>query len=178
MSAADRLVAQVTPEGAPQEAARSLSELHDIVLPAQVSAWPPAPGWWMLLAALVVSAGILTWRVVLRHRALAYRRAALDELRELCARGELARLPALLKRVALAVHRRGEVASLSGTHWRRFLDRTGGPGGFSEAAGRSLSELAYAGERARVEGEAAHELTVAAGTWIRAQGPADGERSP
>ena len=35
-----------------------LAQLADIHLPAEVSFWPPAPGWWILTALLFIAAGI------------------------------------------------------------------------------------------------------------------------
>lgn len=29
-----------------------LDQLHPLIAPAPVSLWPPAPGWWLLLAVL------------------------------------------------------------------------------------------------------------------------------
>jgi hypothetical protein len=53
--------------------------LRDIHLPAPVSWWPLAPGWWVSLALLLVSGVLLAWwwRGAPTRRA---RRAALDEL--------------------------------------------------------------------------------------------------
>ncbi|MEO0651765.1 MAG: DUF4381 domain-containing protein, partial [Planctomycetota bacterium] len=94
--------------------AASLARLHDIELPEAVSLWPSAPGWWLVAGALGSAAVLAGWVWWDRHRSLAYRRAALRELSELRASGELRALPSLLKRVALAAHPRHEVAALSG----------------------------------------------------------------
>jgi type II secretory pathway pseudopilin PulG len=108
-----------------------LADLKDIHLPPPISAWPPAPGWWLLAALLVIAlvAGIALWR---RHRRrTAYRRAALRALDQL--RNEwqpqrndaqsLRAINQLLKRTALAACPRSEVAALDGDAWLDFLDR-------------------------------------------------------
>jgi hypothetical protein len=100
--------------------------LRDIHLP-QVSWWPPAIGWWVLPAAvlLVLIAGVLVW---LRGRnARALRRAARNELAVLGARhagdGDDAALAAglsrLLRRIALLLQ--PDVVANGESAWREFL---------------------------------------------------------
>src|SRR5947208_329006 len=98
-----------------------LSNLRDLALPTEVPLWPPAPGWWIVTAAGVASAAILLATAIARHRRNAYRRQALRELAVIDARG----ISALLKRAALAAWPREPVASLTGSDWLAFLDRTG-----------------------------------------------------
>jgi hypothetical protein len=54
-----------------------LSNLREIVLPPPVSFWPPAPGWWIVGAALAGAALILLGKTFIRYRRDAYRRQAL-----------------------------------------------------------------------------------------------------
>ncbi|MFK8013976.1 MAG: DUF4381 domain-containing protein [Gammaproteobacteria bacterium] len=96
--------------------------LRDIHLPAPVSWWPPAPGWW-LLAGVLVALIILWFR---RRSQLKVRRAGLRSLteieREFRAHGDGQRLSAdvstLLRRVCLTYLPRESVASLTGKAWR------------------------------------------------------------
>ncbi|MGI9334293.1 MAG: DUF4381 domain-containing protein, partial [Gammaproteobacteria bacterium] len=99
-----------------------LAELRDIHLPEAPLWWPPAPGWW-LLGALVLLAAVLLFRAYLRARARnASRRAALVALRALRRRHEQGEAPAvvaaalssLLKRYVLTRYPPADVASLSG----------------------------------------------------------------
>ncbi len=109
-----------------------LDQLDDIVLPPPVSMTPQT--WaWAVVAAALFAALALGLVVFLRHRrATAWRRAALAELDTLAPGLEarepdaLARLQALLHRVALATAPRAEVAALSGAAWAAFLASTGG----------------------------------------------------
>ena len=129
----------------------SLTSLRDIAVPEPPPFWPPAPGVWLLAAvalALVV-ASLLVWR---RHRAAnAYRRAGLVLLED----ARTARdVNIVLKRVALAVFPRTEVAPLFGEDWAVFLDA-------------SCRRTSFA-EFGRIDdGEAGRELHRLAGTWIR-----------
>ena len=112
----------------------ALDRLHDIVEPPAVSWWPPAAGFWLLLALILVwlVVAILLTRMLRRRNA--YRREGLARLREIApglrsdeGRAEaLTQISELLKRTALAGFPREDVAGLSGADWLAFLDRTGG----------------------------------------------------
>jgi Domain of unknown function (DUF4381) len=127
----------------------SLDNLRDIVGPAPIPWWPPAPGVWLLLGLVAVwlAAGLGLWWVHWRRQA--YRRAGLRELRGIAVRlshaperaAALVDLAALLKRVALVAYAREQVAALSGNAWLTFLDRTGGTARFTQGPGAVLAEV-------------------------------------
>ena len=97
----------------------SLQNLHDIMVPAPPPLWPPAPGVWVLLiSGLAVLAALALWWWRARQRN-AYRRAGLALLEHA---GSVREIHIVLKRVALAVWPRPEVASLYGKDWSAFLD--------------------------------------------------------
>ena len=131
-------------------ATNPLADLRDIHLPEPVSWWPPAPGWWLLVAlSLVVVAGLLwLWRY---RRRQTPRRVALAELTRLRADfqrdGDGAAIAAgistLLRRLALAHFPRTQVAGLVGDAWLQFLDRSGGDNQFSAGPGRALIRASY-----------------------------------
>lgn len=124
----------------------SLSNLRDIVEPAGITWWPPAPGL-VLLGLLILLWTVFTvmfwWR---RRQRNAYRRAALKELAAIeerihhpQTRNEGVRqLSVLLKRVALAAYPRTAVASLTGDRWNAFLDRQVGGDTFTNGHGKVL----------------------------------------
>jgi hypothetical protein len=143
-----------------------LSNLHDIVLPAPVSFWPPAPGWWILGATLIAAALILLAKTLARYRRNAYRRQALRELDAIGpARDAVAaqRISAVLKRAALAAFPRRDVARLSGAPWLAFLDQTGRTDAFSGGPAHMLSALAL-GAVPTADGDA---ILESAKRWIR-----------
>lgn len=151
----------------------SLDRLADIVTAPPAPWWPPAPGW-VLLAALLLAAGL--WRLAkaaIRWRANAYRRVGLEELGRIARESEraperLREIPVLLKRIALAAAGRPRVASLSGAAWLRFLSETSAEGTFPAKAGDDLESIAYdpaaPGRLSRPDRE---RVIAAAGEWIR-----------
>jgi hypothetical protein len=155
--------------GMPQ--ADPLAELRDIHMPGAIETWPPAIGWWILLAIAIflVLAG-LYW-LYSRWRANRYRREAIAELNRLRAdyqqHGEdsvyLAEYQSLLKRVALTRYAREDVASLTGESWVAFLDRTSRSQEFSMGKGQVLIDSNYMPEP-EADVAALHEMGVA---WIR-----------
>ncbi len=95
-----------------------LSKLHDIVVPDAVSWWPPAPGWWVLIVLVLLLVLVLAIRQLRHWRADAYRRAALAELDRARTAEDAA---ILLRRTALAIAPRDEIARLHGDDWTRWL---------------------------------------------------------
>jgi len=129
----------------------SLDRLHDILMPAPVPWWPPAPGWYWVLAMVVVVAltalvkGLASWQ---RNR---YRREALAELArwQAALKTPALRAPALLglaellKRTALTAFGRPSVAPLTGPGWFAFLDRTARGSGFGGGLGPRWEQALY-----------------------------------
>lgn len=122
------------------------AELRDIHPPDPVGLWPPAPGWWLSAAALLLLAVLALWGWRRWHRRR-YRRAALRALRQCYRRyrldGDAAlylqTANAILKRAALAAFPRQRVASLHGDQWPRFLVASGGDPTLEDGPGDLLS---------------------------------------
>ncbi len=127
-----------------------LQELRDVHLPDPISWWPPAFGWWMVIVALVMVVGLVLWARASRQRTRP-RRVALAQLEQVKqqyavqADDQLAitEVSHLLRRYALAVFSRSQVAGLSGPSWLQFLDTTGHTNQFSEGPGQSLRSGPY-----------------------------------
>lgn len=151
-----------------------LNQLRDIHMPAPVSWWPPAPGWWALLALLPITVA-LAYAIHVHRRRNRWRGGALTELARL--RDEpperlLRELSVLLRRVAISRFPRHEVAALTGEDWLAFLDRTLGDGmPFRSGAGRVLLSGPYA-RNAEVD---AASLLALCERWIKHL-PATGAR--
>jgi len=109
----------------------ALLQLRDIHMPPPVSAWPPGPAYYAVLALLIMLA--LLWLIRQRHlQYTAPKREALAKLARLKAcylekpepTHTAAAITLLLKRVALVYHPRLDVASLHGSTWPPFLKKT------------------------------------------------------
>jgi hypothetical protein len=110
-------------------AAKQMTGLRDAAVPPAVPWWPPAAGWYVVLALLVLAVVFAVRGSVRRWRASAYRRAALAELTAIEGRtadraGAIREINALLKRVRLSETSRTAVAALSGAAWTRDLSQT------------------------------------------------------
>jgi len=154
--------------------------LRDIHLPDPVSWWPPAPGWWLLLALLVAIA-LLSGFLHHRYRRNALQRAARQALHRI---GEdyrqsgdtrllVQQLSILLRRVGLSRYPRQQVAGLTGCNWLSLLDRTLPGEEFQNGAGRVLIEAPYSLD-SRVDGPALLRLCE---RWLRQQSKAKGVRA-
>jgi hypothetical protein len=146
-----------------------LSHLADIVLPAPISWWPPALGWWIAGAALLVALAILARHAHAQHRRNAYRRAAIAELSAIASMADgasLTAVSAILKRAALVAYPRRAVASLTGAAWLSFLDKSAGTDAFTKGPARGLENGIV--EAPFADGEA---IRKAARHWIARHGP-------
>ncbi len=125
--------------------------LRGLHLPDAVGWWPFAPGWWLLIAVMLVAAVLLVraWRAHRAHSAA--RRKALRQLEEsrsaYAYHGDPVVLGAevseLLRRAMLAYAPRAEVAGLTGDAWLAWLDRDLDESRFERGAGRVLLDLPY-----------------------------------
>lgn len=100
--------------------------MHDLVLPEPVSWMPQTVGWQILAVWLGVVAGIYLIDGIRRYRRDRYRREAIRLLDQVDISTPTAgfQIASLLKRTALAVYPRRQVASLYGEQWANFLLET------------------------------------------------------
>jgi len=145
-----------------------MTNLVQPAAPEAVPWWPPAPGWYVLGAVILVGLAWLGWAVFRRWRANAYRREALQLVGTIVETGAAAELPEVLKRTALSAYPRADVASLSGDAWLGVLDGTLGTTDFTRGGGRPLADLGFwpDGLSSLSEGEK-QELLGLARRWIK-----------
>ena len=163
----------------------SLQNLNDIVLPATVGWWPLAPGWYFLIGLLLTVLAWLGYRSLHLWMNNRYRRAALRELQSLEERihaseergaevrdAKLRQIPILLKRTALSVYPRSQVASLSGKDWFHFLNSTVENPSFTEFIANTLSKISYSsGELSDIDSTATAALLNASRQWLKHHQP-------
>ena len=121
--------------------------LKDIHLPAPSGFWPPAPGWWLALALLLVL--IVAFRYIRHYR---QQRRALSSAAKLLRDIQLSDADALhtlialstwLRRVALSTASRNDVAALRGKDWLAYLDKSFSDAPFSQGIGQCLADAPY-----------------------------------
>lgn len=153
----------------------SLQNLNDIALPPAVPWWPLANGWYFLLALSALALAWISYRSLRRWIANRYRRAALRELQSLANEiqsterrdSALRQLPVLLKRTALSVYPRSQVASLSGDHWYDFLNSQLGKAAFTGSSRSLLDRISYStGDLKRVNAQEVSDLLQAVKYWL------------
>jgi len=126
--------------------------LRDIHLPGPITWWPPAPGWWLMLALFcgLILAIFLLRRWLIKRRKEP-KRIARRELKKLQTEYQqhqnpqilVEKISILLRRLYLSCYPRAEVASLTGESWLQFLDKQLGNQQFTQGKGRCLIEAPY-----------------------------------
>lgn len=149
--------------------------LRDIHLPAAISWWPLAPGWWLVLAVtLLVLAGIAWW-VFKRFQRVGKTTPVTTALTELTrlqreyahdSQALLREISVLLRRIAISQYGRQTVSGLTGSAWVTFLDQQVGKPVFAGKFDRLLTELPYC-PAVQVEMAA---FIQAVREWIKLQG--------
>jgi hypothetical protein len=154
----------------------SLQNLNDIVLPATVGWWPLAGGWYLLCALLLIALAWIGYRSIRRWIENGYRRAALHELQLLVQDVQkpekrntgLRQLPVLLKRTALSVYPREQVASLSGDDWYDYLNSQTDSPAFTQPDRSLLNSISYStGDLNDVDSQAEAALIEAIKFWLK-----------
>jgi uncharacterized membrane protein YccC len=125
--------------------------LRDIHLPEPVSWWPPAPGWWLLLV-LIIAAGLWLFRIYRsRQRKRTFVKTIEQQLQAIHAAfqqhqdsQQLAQdLSVLIRRAALSVAPRDQVAGQIGEQWLQQLDELAEKQLFNTETGRQLVTAPY-----------------------------------
>lgn len=146
--------------------------LRDIHIPEAIGWWPPAIGWWLLMVLMPLLLGLLLWlhKRLTRKTALKTARKMLKTLKNDPSMDDLtkiAELSALLRRVAISIDTRAEVAGLTGQNWLRYLDGSVKGTPFSEGPGRVFLDTQY--QKAAPSGLAIRDVLQLCEDWLKAQ---------
>lgn len=114
---------------APQEQS-IVDMLEPLREPAVPSAWPPAPGWWILAAILLALCVLLLRRLWAWHKRgepVRESRRRLDAIRaaDVAPQEKLAALAQLQRQLAIRIAGRERCAGLTGAAWADFLNTLG-----------------------------------------------------
>lgn len=152
-----------------------LEQLHDIDGLDQISQWPLAIGWWivigiaiiMLIALICFIAYWIIFKRSWRNDTLQKLARLENILSETTAREATIVLSEYLRRIVLRRFKRKECASLTGESWLVWLTKHD-PKQFDwKAKGAFLINLPYAPENATVSVEQVKDLIQAAKNWVR-----------
>ncbi|MEZ5535545.1 MAG: DUF4381 domain-containing protein [Thiolinea sp.] len=147
--------------------------IRDIHLPPEVGMWPPAFGWWLVLALLLLALflAVRYWR----RRQPVYRKQvvqpALLELQRIEQNyaddpAEMIRqLSVLLRRSAISLYGRHKIAGLTGKAWLKFLDQQQRGEVFGQRFAEIITEQPY---RKQLQGDASALATVVR-EWLQQQ---------
>ncbi|MDO8938733.1 MAG: DUF4381 domain-containing protein [Methylicorpusculum sp.] len=122
--------------------------LKDIHLPDAIGWWPPAMGWWLLviLIPLMILLLLKLIRHITRSTAIKSAKRILTEIKQDSTKNELEKLreiSILLRRVAVSVAPRENIAGLTGQAWLDFLDQGMKDKPFTQGIGQCLINTPY-----------------------------------
>ena len=150
-----------------------LAQLADIHLPAEISFWPPAFGWWILALLLLIAGSFATRKLyekAERRKACQYALAelenCLEKLDESAGQKKLLRyvndVNTVLRRVALAKFPESNPGSLVGETWIAFIRRTGNSSQLDDQLSAALSHGRFR-KQLEVDSQALNQM---ARSWI------------
>ena len=122
--------------------------LRDIHLPDALGWWPPAMGWWFLAIVILLLCLFFIWlyKRLTKKTALKTGKQILAEIKQDAALNDfekLSKISELMRRVAISISPRTEVASLTGQDWLNYLDSTMKYSPFTLGAGQCLAAAQY-----------------------------------
>ena len=146
--------------------------LKDIHLPDAIGWWPPAIGWWLLAVLIPLLMVFLYWFYKRLTRKTAIKTAkknlaAIKQYPALDNDKKLRELSMLIRRVAISINSRAEVASLTGRQWLEFLDKSVAGTPFSDGCGQLLATAPYRNS-SPTEPEIAQLISLCE-DWLNAQ---------
>ena len=153
-------------------------DLRDIHLPEPVSWWPVAPGWWLVIAAvLLILFIIFISRKIYLSRQL--KRDIVTELENIKQqfrasnnKSQLAKsLSILLRRASITFYPAEDTAGLTGENWLAYLDETGNHARsektFHSETGKVLLSAPYLPEKSDLDFDAQALLQLCE-SWLLA----------
>lgn len=150
-----------------------LANLRDIHTPPAIDFWPPALGWWLLAALIIVISVVCTYLIRRYRQKTAFKRDAtylINQLSDQCHDdlSYIQQLNGVLKQTALAVNPRHDIASLNGQAWLQFLDAHSQQKdqAFTQGAGQVLAHGPYQAIPPAIN---RNDINALASRWIKQQ---------
>jgi len=122
--------------------------LKDIHLPEAIGWWPPAIGLWLVVVFVLLLIGFGYWlyKRLTQKTAIKTATSLLTELKLNTSQDglqKLQQLSTLMRRVAISIVPRQDVASLTGQKWMAFLDQKLDGKPFQAGIGQLLAQAPY-----------------------------------
>ncbi len=160
------------------------AQLADIQLPEAVSIWPLAPGWWLLLAVSLLLIVLLIYFLKRKPRqplptSRQLKSQSLQTLQAIkktyaaqpadkqTAHNTLKQLSILLRRYALSLYQRDDVAALTDSEWLALLDKMSAQPDFSTKFAALLTQIPYQSSDTDIDPALLSELLSATEKLIR-----------
>lgn len=138
------MIKQATSQANPEQS-QLLEQLRDVHNPDAISWWPLAPGWWIIIALVILIGTLLIIRVYLKKRHHRFARSAVNELKQLQLESEprwLAKSQNIMRRASLCYISSPEVSRMNQAQWIAFLQSTG-QGSLSKETLQKLKDLPF-----------------------------------
>jgi len=122
--------------------------LKDIHLPVAMGWWPPAIGWWIVAGGVPLSCLLIIWlykRITKKTAVKSAKKLLAVIKQDTTAEDEdkLKQLSQLIRRVAISISPRAEVASLTGQAWLEYLDSSVKGKPFTLGVGAVFADAQY-----------------------------------
>ncbi len=148
-----------------------LDQLRPNHLPDPIGIWPPAIGWWVLAALIMLMVTGIGYWLIRRWKNNHYRRQGVKQANHLLALYSQHKnslrfahdCNRLLKQVALHAYPQKDVAGLHGQQWQAFLAEKGQDQQFINGAGEAFGEGRFSPDWTP-DIDALHKLTL---SWIK-----------
>ena len=143
-------------------------DINTVIEPVRVSYWPLQPGWYLLIAIVLILLLLMVWKRYKRWLKDAYKREAIKSVQTLSNDKDFFfQLNQIIKAVAINSYGREKVASLSGKEWTTFLQKSEEAVVFSSNVLKSLESQQYQERENQTENSVIDMHKLESIKWIK-----------
>ena len=143
-------------------------DINTVIEPVRVSYWPLQPGWYLLIAIVLILLLLMVWKRYKRWLKDAYKREAIKSIQTLSNDNNFFfQLNQIIKAVAINSYGREKVASLAGKEWTTFLQKSEETVVFSSNILKSLESQQYQKRENQTENSVIDMFKFESIKWIK-----------
>lgn len=143
-------------------------DINTVIEPVRVSYWPLQPGWYLLIAIVLILLLLMVWKRYKRWLKDAYKREAIKSIQTLSNDNNFFfQLNQIIKAVAINSYGREKVASLAGKEWTTFLQKSEETVVFSSNILKSLESQQYQKRENQTENSVIDMYKLESIKWIK-----------